>query len=214
MKKEKRIVLWLVWIMAAFILCGCSKSKSASAQAKDKATFQVDQQGNLIVTYTEDFKESYYSKDELEKKINDELKEFNENYATDKNKGVTQESLTVKNKKAVLKLKFTCSQDYMNYYQNYIDSTRNARLYIGKYDDAAAAGFTFSGEYIKEKDSKKVASDQLKDTDKYQLIYTNEAQTIYIDGTIEYYTSKVKVEDGVATTSDKTDNFIIYKLEK
>lgn len=214
MKKEKRFVFGLLCVMTALILCACSKSKSASAQAREKATFQVDKKGNLIVTYTEDFKESNYKKDELETQINNEIQEFNDNYAVDKNKGMSQESLTVKKKKVTLKLKFQNYQDYVSYCEHYNITANPAKLFIGKYKDAAAAGYAYTGEYTNAKDSKKVAADKLKDTDSYQMIYTNEAQKISIDGTILYYSDKVSVKDDVVNTTAQADNFIIYKLDK
>ncbi len=212
MKKKKGIVLGCMITAMAICLCGCSLSKKSSAKAKDSEIVTVGEDNSVVVTYTDDFDEEYYDKDELEKLVDSEIKEFNETYALDKTKGITKESLNVKSKKATLKLKFSCYQDYETYCKNYVSSTRNTKLFIGTYEEAVAAGYNFSGKCTKTEDSSEMTVEDIQNEKGVGVFYTNEGTTIKFPGEIISIGQNVTVKDGLAKTTDKRENYIIYKL--
>lgn len=211
MRKLKGMLLILLLVVMLVVMAGCGKSKKTSNKSETNSTLVIDENNCLIVVYEEDFKEDYYDKKELEKFIDSELAEFNETYAADKSNGVVKESFSVKDSKAVLKLKFSSYQDYMNYSADYVDSTRNARLFIGTYDEAVNAGYSFE-ETFQSADGKEGFNVlDVKDDEKVFILFTNEKYKIEVNGEILGMNGNVKIENKLAVTSDKQENFIIYK---
>lgn len=210
MKKIKGIILLITLTLVIAGICGCGKSKKASANPKDSASVRVGDEG-LVVTYAEDFSKDYYSEDELEELVDAEVKEFNETYASDKANGVVKESLKIKDKKATLKLKFANVADYEIYSKNYVNSTRNAKMFYGTYSEAVAAGYSLGTTFTKVDDSTEMTIDDISKDESLCVFFTNEGISVSFDGDIVATGKYVKVKDGVATTSDKRENYIIYK---
>lgn len=213
MRKQKGIGLLLLLVIMLVVMAGCGKAKKTQAESKTNPTFTIDGNNCFTVAYEEEFKEDYYDKKELESLIDSELAEFNETYAVDKSNGVVRESFSVKDGKAVLKLRFSSAQDYMNYSSNYVNSTRNARLFIGTYDEAVNAGYSFGGTFHAADGSEGFDAANVKDEEKVFVLFTNEKYRIGVSGEIIGMNSNVSLEDKLAVTSDKQENYIIYKLK-
>lgn len=213
MRKQKGMILLLLLVIMLVVMAGCGKAKKTQAESKTNPTFNIDGNNCFTVAYEEEFKEDYYDKKELESLIDSELAEFNETYAIDKSNGVVKESFSVKDGKAVLKLRFSSAQDYMNYSSNYVNSTRNARLFIGTYDEAVNAGYSFGGTFYAADGSEGFNAADVKETEKVFVLFTNEKHRIGVSGEIIGMNSNVSLEDKLAVTSDKQENYIIYKLK-
>lgn len=211
MRKQKGLFLFLLLVIMLVVTAGCGKSKKASEESQANPTLVIDGNNYFTVVYEADFTEDYYDKAELENLIDSELAEFNETSAADKNNGVVKESFSVNSNRAVLKLKFSAVSDYMNYSSGYVNSTRNVRLFIGTYDDAVNAGYSFGGTF-KSADGKEAFDvSGVKDDEKVFVLYTNEKHWIEVNGEILGMNSNVRLEDKLAVTSDKQENYIIYK---
>ena len=128
-------------------LCSCASKKSAK-KSEDEATVIIDKDNTVSVTYTEEFKEDYYDKDELEAQVDREIEEFNSSYAEDKANGMSKQSLKLKDKKITLKLKFASYKDYEAYSAHYVSITKNVKLFAGTYEDAVAAGYDLTNKVI------------------------------------------------------------------
>jgi hypothetical protein len=214
MRKYKGVVLVMALVLVTVSICGCSKSKKASAEPKSDTTFQVYSDNSFIVTYSEDFSEDYYSKDELSEMVDKEIAEFNENDAVSKDNGISKDFLEVKDKKAVLKIKFNNYKDYNAYSSGYVDSSRNAKLFLGTYEEAIGEGYSCNTKFIKTDDSTELSIEDIKADSELYIMYTNEGMRIAIEGTIVAAGANVTVEDNIAKTSDKKENYIVYKLKK
>lgn len=213
MRKHKGIILVISLLITAVCVSGCLKSKKSSVKQKAEENLKVYSDNSFTVTYSEDFGEDYYSKDELGEMVDRELSEFNNNYAISKDNGITKELLEVKDKKVKLKLKFNNYKDYITYSSDYVNSERNAKLFLGTYEEAVAEGYSLNTKFIRTDNSEELSPEDIKADSELHILYTNEGKHISIDGTVVATGDNVTVKDNIVKTSDKRENYIIYKLK-
>lgn len=214
MKNKTKLAVLLLLLVLVLVFSGCGKSKKDSeGKKKIAANFYLQSADDFTVVYEEDFEENYYDKSELEKMIDEEIAEFNTNYAVagsdGEKKGIEKSSFEVADKKAVLKLRFHSWNDYITYSNEYISGTRNAKLFIGSYNDALAAGYTFPGKFTSP--DKKESFDLESVTDDMIVIYTNEGFNMDIEGEIIAINNDVTIKDGLVSTFSARQNCIVYK---
>ncbi|MBQ3665907.1 MAG: hypothetical protein II919_07355 [Lachnospiraceae bacterium] len=222
MKRVKKLVIFLLLIVMAVAVVGCSKSKKKSTNQKtviNKKTqikvtnFVLDSDSTFTIIYEEDFDEDYYDKNELESMIDSEVNEFNSNYALSSSSGMSKKELLVENGKAKLSLKFIDSHDYIEYEKNYVDSKRNAKLFIGEYDDAVSEGYKAVGRFTDLTGNKIDDVENLAKGEGMEVLFTNQGFNMTIRGEVVAFNGSVEYdsESGLYITSDKKENYIIYK---
>lgn len=211
MRQKKGILLVLLLAIMVVGVSGCGKAKKTSAKNEASPDFIIDKDNCFTVVYEEGFEADYYDGKELETLIDSEITEFNEAYAIDKANGIVKEEFGVKGQTATLKLKFSSYLDYINYTANYVNSTRNARLFVGKYEDAVNMGYSFAGSFVKQDGAEAFNIEDVKEDTEVFVLFTNEGFNVQIDGEILGMSSCVKVEDNLIVTSDRRENYIIYK---
>lgn len=228
MKKRKIIFCCMLAVVLAS-LCSCASKKSAK-KSEDEATVIIDKDNTVSVTYTEEFKEDYYDKDELEAQVDREIEEFNSSYAEDKANGMSKQSLKLKDKKITLKLKFASYKDYEAYSAHYVSITKNVKLFAGTYEGAVAAGYDLTNKVIDldkkpevkldeksdkksekdtedtvSKDAEEVTSNETESTDE-TLEQTGEETSENPEGA-----STEQTEESESTSEEKSENSYEYK---
>lgn len=212
MNNIRKTVILLVLIMATVIMAvGCSKKHKETAEsvAKRNATLVIDEQKQVVITYTEAFDKSYYNKEELEQKVTTELAEYNKAISNDN--GAVMESLDVNEGNVVLKIRFIDEKTYTSYIDEYVKPEKKTELFVGTYAEAVSAGHTFAGTFTNAEDLSDITENDFEDTDELMVIYTNESQKILVSGEIVYFGDTVSMEQGLAVTSAEKENYIIYK---
>lgn len=210
MKNKTRLAVFTLLLVLVLAFSGCGKSKKSSeGEKKITPNFYVYNTEEFTVVYEEKFDEKYYDEAELETMIDEELNEFNTKYVAEGNKGIEKASFNVANKKAILKLAFYSWNDYVTYASEYISSDRNAKLFIGSYNEAVAAGYNFAGKFTTS--DGKESYDVTTANDDVMVIYTNQGFKMDIDGDIVAINENVSVKDGLTVTSERRENYIIYK---
>ncbi len=228
MKKRKIIFCCMLAVVLASV-CSCASKKSAK-KSEDEATVIIDKDNTVSVTYTEEFKEDYYDKDELEAQVDREIEEFNSSYAEDKANGMSKQSLKLKDKKITLKLKFASYKDYEAYSAHYVSITKNVKLFAGTYEDAVAAGYDLTNKVIDldkkpevkldEKSDKKSEKDT-EDTVSKGAEEATSNETESTDETLEQTgeetsensegASTEQTEESESTSEEKSENSYEYK---
>ena len=212
MKKIKGIILLIMSAILTVALCSCGgKTKKTKEETKPEVGFSINSDGTFSVTYSEDFSEDYYSETELEELVDKEISEFNSSLAVDSENGISMESLKVKKKQATLKLKFLNYEDYNSYCAEYVSSTRNANLFIGSYSQAVEKGYNLATVFTKTADGQVMENTDIEETEGIKVVYTNEGFNIKVDGEVIAVGTNVTYNDGVVQTSDKRENYFIYK---
>lgn len=210
LKKVKKIVFLVCIFTLILAFSGCGKSEKKAKKAETLATnFFEESDKGFVVVYEEEFDKEYYDKDELESMIDAEITEFNNDYAKDKAKGIVKDSFKVSDKTATLKIRFYSWEDYVTYASEYISSNRNARLFIGTYKDAVAAGFNFAGKYVSKDGS--TPYDVSTTSEDTMVVFTNEGFVMELSGDVIAYNENVTVKSGKVKTSNRRENYIIFK---
>lgn len=211
---RKAAALLLLAVAAVMLVVGCSKKdkEASESESKRNATLIIDEQNQIVITYTETFDKSYYNKEELESKVTEELSEFNK--TTSNNSSAVLESLEVNEGKAVLKIRFADGETYTDYVKEYVKPDKEAELFVGTYKEAVSAGYTFSGKYTSGEDLSAVTSKEFEETDNLMVVYTNEEHKILVPGDIMYFGDTVSLDKGLAITSGAKENYIIYKPDE
>ena len=88
--KKRQIIFCCMLAVVLASLCSCASKKSAK-KSEDEATVIIDKDNTVSVTYTEEFKEDYYDKDELEAQVDREIEEFNSSYSVVSDSGMCKE---------------------------------------------------------------------------------------------------------------------------
>lgn len=216
MKKRKIIFCCMLAVVLASV-CSCASKKSAK-KSEDEATVIIDKDNTVSVTYTEEFKEDYYDKDELEAQVDREIEEFNSSYAEDKANGMSKQSLKLKDKKITLKLKFASYKDYEAYSAHYVSITKNVKLFAGTYEDAVAAGYDLTNKVIdldkkpevkldekSDKKSEKDTEDTVSKDAEEATTDENSNETESTDETLE------QTDESESTSEEKSENSYEYK---
>lgn len=227
--KKRKIIFCCMLVVVLASVCSCASKKSAK-KSEDEATVIIDKDNTVSVTYTEEFKEDYYDKDELEAQVDREIEEFNANYAEDKANGMSKQSLKLKDKKITLKLKFASYKDYEAYSAHYVSITKNVKLFAGTYEDAVAAGYDLTNKVIDldkkpevkldEKSDKKSEKDT-EDTVSKDAEEVTSSETESTDETLEQTgeetsenpegVSTEQTEESESTSEEKSENSYEYK---
>lgn len=228
--KKRKIIFCCMLVVVLASVCSCASKKSAK-KSEDEATVIIDKDNTVSVTYTEEFKEDYYDKDELEAQVDREIEEFNANYAEDKASGMSKQSLKLKDKKITLKLKFASYKDYEAYSAHYVSITKNVKLFAGTYEDAVAAGYDLTNKVIDldkkpevkldEKSDKKSEKDTVsKDAEEVTSSETSN-ETESTDETLEQTgeetsenpegASTEQTKESESTSEEKSENSYEYK---
>lgn len=227
--KKRKIIFCCMLVVVLASVCSCASKKSAK-KSEDEATVIIDKDNTVSVTYTEEFKEDYYDKDELEAQVDREIEEFNSSYAEDKANGMSKQSLKLKEKKITLKLKFASYKDYEAYSAHYVSITKNVKLFAGTYEDAVAAGYDLTNKVIDldkkpevkldEKSDKKSEKDTEDTVSKgAEEVTSNETEST--DETLEQTgeetsensegASTEQTEESESTSEEKSENSYEYK---
>ena len=221
MKKRKIIFCCMLAVVLASV-CSCASKKSAK-KSEDEATVIIDKDNTVSVTYTEEFKEDYYDKDELEAQVDREIEEFNSSYAEDKANGMSKQSLKLKDKKITLKLKFASYKDYEAYSAHYVSITKNVKLFAGTYEDAVAAGYDLTNKVIDldkkpevkldEKSDKKSEKDTEDTVSKDAEEATTDENSNETESTSENSegASTEQTDESESTSEEKSENSYEYK---
>lgn len=211
MKKLKGVLLLVMLVITMICLSACGKEKKEERKKEADVGLVINSDNSFVVTYSEDFKEDYYDKSELEEMVDKEIADFNSTMAVDPTKGISKESLEVSKKTATLKIKFSNYQDYIKYSAEYVSSNRNARIFIGTYSEAVAAGYKLTGKFMKTDDSGELQVSEIETMTDSLVFYSNEGFNIKVDGEVVAIGSNTTYNDGIVKTSDRRENYFIYK---
>lgn len=178
----KKIISLLISAVAAVgLLTGCGTDYYTS----DSTVF-VSKHGGVVSTDVEEFDTSAYKEDELQKYVDETIKNYN-----DKNDGsVKFKKLTVENKKASLTIKYDSADEYTKF--------NGIELFTGTVAEALAAGYDFKVDFASIDDGKAKACDtsEFLDNDGYKVVVFKGKSNIHVDGKILFASVKdVKLVD-------------------
>ena len=162
----KKTVCLSLLLCLAMLAAGCSSS------APDENTISVDKKGRVTVTIVEDFDKDYYDADELAEEIDEEIAQYNVNFASDR---VTLEKFEVKDGVATLRLMFEAAR----YYADYMGVT----MYSGTVAEAMEEGYDLSVDFI-DQDGDIIGIEDVEDYESQNILIIEEAVTVELSGNV------------------------------
>ena len=164
------------------ILCGCGADS-------DVTTVTISKKGEITSNIIEDFDKDYYSLDDLDNTISEEVSKYNAANGTD---SVTAEKPKKKgDDKVSEKITFASYRDYAGF--------NNSQFFCGTVADASASGYDLGTSLKSVKDSTKTLTGEevISDMQDKHILIIDEPLHIVTYGKILY------VSDGVSVTGSK-----------
>lgn len=230
MKKVCSICLVILMIS---LISGCA------TKFPDTDTVYIQKNGEISEASVESFDKKYYSQDELESYIKDEISDYKKSHDGG---SVKMTSFKMDGKKAKLMMKYDGYQSYSDF--------NGKKLFAGTVVQAIAAGYKFNVNFVKVEDGKvkgesvgtesatesltesateslteastqpgktvePVDTNDITKNDDYKVVVINQDTNVEVKGTICYVSANgvtVK-DDNTATVKELNDevSYIVYK---
>jgi hypothetical protein len=197
----------------------------------DTDTVYIQKNGEISEASVESFDKKYYSQDELESYIKDEISDYKKSHDGG---SVKMTSFKMDGKKAKLMMKYDGYQSYSDF--------NGKKLFAGTVVQAIAAGYKFNVNFVKVEDGKvkgesvgtesateslteastqagktvePVDAGDITKNDDYKVVVINQDTNVEVKGTICYVSANgVTVKgDNTATVKELNDevSYIVYK---
>ncbi|MDY2628181.1 MAG: hypothetical protein SOW08_07690 [Lachnospiraceae bacterium] len=200
-------------MLVSALLGGCGQKGEL-----DTTSVYIRKDGSVASAVYEPFDKKVYSEDELQVFIEDAVSAYNQKNAgtaaayiddTEEPLSVAISSLEVKDDTAVLKMEYSSCDDYVRF--NESEGTF-VQLASGTVAGAGEAGIDMSGfELLNAEGTEKVSGSEVDGG--YHVVFAEGTATIVVEGSIQYATSDVKIEDKdtAQIASDGALSCIVFK---
>ena len=192
----RKIVSFCLLMCSILLFSGCFGA------APDQDTISVDKRGRVTSTIVEDFDKEFYDSEELESEIDEELAEYNQNFAADH---IRKEMFEVEDGIATLQLVFDESQYYKDY--------TGLELFVGMVSEAEEEGYELPAYFVNPEENA-VDVEELNSEGDARILILEEAVQVRVPGRI----LAVCPEDNVTVTGDREAavaepelSYIIYR---
>lgn len=211
---KPRFVKGLACVMLVSALLGGCGQKGGL----DTTSVYIRKDGSVSSAVYEPFDTDTYSQDELQVFVEDAVSAYNQKHAgtaaayTDDTKEalyVAISSLDVKDGNAILKMEYASCDDFMQFNE---DEGSFVQLASGTVSGAAEAGIDLSSFELVGDDGEEQINGSEVDGE-YHVVFVEGTSTIVVEGSIQYATADVKIEDQdtAQVASEGTLSCIVFK---
>ena len=209
----KKLVILAAVCLATVGLTACGISVGDIDMEAGVSAIYIQEDGAVSYAVSEKFDKDYYDEEDLESKIDAEVKSYNEKGAASVNDAITVDEFDVSDDSATVVLNIATEYDFLNYMKTY-NNIPSDSFYIGSISnngDCQIKGTFVSPdkkETVKGKDIKKMSDNILIVNDRYK---------VQVDGTILYMSENCSIDEDNIVTTAKTDDgisYIVYKVEE
>lgn len=208
-RKSKMIALTLGLIMTASMFSGCKKDAEDIELSAGESMFEVKDDLSVAYSMVESFSSKNYKIDDLKKAVNQEVSDFNENYAKTKD-SLTLSSLEKTGENVKLVYQFASQDEVENYLEAFEKEDEDGVFFAGTCKDAKKAGYTPESELTDTEGKESVSAETAMGEEEMKVVVTSRKTKVYVDGDVQYLTDGATYDDGVVTTK-KGMNYIFYK---
>ncbi|MBR4083718.1 MAG: hypothetical protein IKK33_05490 [Lachnospiraceae bacterium] len=210
MGKKKAISLFLVIVLSALFITGCSKETIYVPVASN--TIEITENGEIVGYIVEPFDKEYYDIQELAAMAETEINEYNtEKKTLVKEAGgvpvVVDKVIMAEDgsKNAVVALKFYNTAVYEDY--------MGRQLFHGTVEEAIIAGYDIDKKLSKVKGGDLLTGDLLQKNKDKKILILEAAVSVRLPQTIQFLSSNTKMDDYgyVDCTANEELKYIIYK---
>ena len=201
----KKITLVLLGILILVVMTGCGKNKvSITAEDVTTNTIVIKEDNTVQSSIVEDFDKEYYSQEELETFIKEEVTDYNEKNGEDQ---IKMHSIHVADKKASVVFNYNDIDDYS------IFNGISAKLLTTSQALQENSILTLS-EFVEVKSGDTVSRETALNNEDATVLIIQEPLEIKIDGTILYYSSAEKVDKNVLQASGENITVVVFAKKK
>lgn len=201
----KKITLVLLGTLILVVMTGCGKNKvSITAEDVTTNTIVIKEDNTVQSSIVEDFDKEYYSQEELETFIKEEVTDYNEKNGEDQ---IKMHSIHVADKKASVVFNYNDIDDYS------IFNGISAKLLTTSQALQENSILTLS-EFVEVKSGDTVSRETALNNEDATVLIIQEPLEIKIDGTILYYSSAEKVDKNVLQASGENITVVVFAKKK
>lgn len=202
MKKVTLVLLGTIFLVA---MTGCGKNKlSITAEDVTTNTIVIKKDNTVQSSIVEDFDKDYYSQEELEAFINEEVTDYNEKNGEDQ---IKMHSIHVADQKASVVFNYNDIDDYA------VFNGINAKVLTTSQalqDDSILSVV----EFVDAKSGDTVSRETALSKEGATVLVIQEPLDIKIGGTILYYSNAQKAEKDVLKSSGENVTVVVFEKKK
>jgi hypothetical protein len=201
----KKITLVLLGILLLIVMSGCGKDKvSISAEDVTTNTIVIKKDNTVQSSIVEDFDKDYYSKEELETFINEEVTDYNKKNGENQ---IEMHSIQVTDQKASVVFNYIDIEDYS------VFNGTSAKL-LTTAQALQEESILSVLEFVDSKTGDTVPREVALSKEDATVLIIQEPLDIKIDGTILYYSNVVKSEKNVLQASGENLAIVVFTKKK
>ena len=211
MKYVLKTLLCTVLVMVMAVgLTACGNKVGDIEMKEGESAIYIDEDGTVSYGVSEKFAEDYYNEDDLQKKIDAEIEDYNNGKKASVNQAITLEKFKVSDKVATLILDFATVYDFNEYVRAYNNEDKT-KFYTGTIADNDDC--KIKGSFVSPDKPKTATAKEIKAMTKSNIIIVNDKYKVQLDSDIKYVSENCTVnEDGIVTTAGAEQglSYIIY----
>ena len=198
-------------ITIALGMTGCKDMGDIELKPGEDGIY-IHSDGSVTYGACEKFDKDYYDKDELNKKIEEEVADFNGSRYASVEDAISIKDTDIDSEKAEVVLDFITTYDFLQYGINY-NKFDPSSFYIGTVDHNDEVDI--KGKFIDAKTKKEVDKDVVEDSKDFLLVVDN-SYKVQVDGTVKYYSKNCSMDkDGIVKTAGVGKvSYIVYDIEE
>lgn len=201
----KKVTLVLLGTLFLVVMTGCGKNKaSITAEKVTTNTIVIKEDNTVQSSIVENFDKDYYSKEELETFIKEEVIDYNEKNGEDQ---IKMHSLHVADQKASVVFNYKDIDDYS------IFNEISAKL-LTTSEALQEDSILSLSEFVEAKSGETVSRETAFSKEDATVLVIQEPLEIKIAGSILYYSNAQKVDKHVLQTSGENVTVVVFTKKK
>lgn len=181
-------------LVTALLLGGCGKNEASNsaetvqAGKTSSAVIELQKDGSVVETITEDFAKDYYNEENLKNMLLSEVADYNNGSESG---NLSVERFENKDGKLMVQLKYPSADAYTDYNTNqYNDST----IFCGTVAEAYDAGYSFDISMTDSKGEETIGREELLGMGENRMLITKVPVRVKLPGKIMYAGENIIVE--------------------
>lgn len=201
----KKVTFVLLGILFLVVMTGCGKNKvTITAEDVTTNTIVIKEDNTVQSSIVEDFDKEYYSQEELETFIQEEVTDYNEKNGEDQ---IKMHSIHVADKKASVVFNYNDIDDYSVF--NGISAKLLTTSQALQEDSILSIA-----EFVEVKSGDTVSRETALNKEDATVLVIQEPLEIKIEGTILYYSNAQKEDKGVLQASGENITVVVFTKKK
>lgn len=197
----KRLVFYTTVLLLIFTAAGCSKGdKKINADDVKESTLLARTNGEIQVATIEGFDKEYYSLNELQNFVDEQIAAYNSKAGDNR---IKVDSVQLADDKAVMLLTYSGMDQYTAF------NEVTAAYFNGGVKDLP---FSLPATLVNSKNEALASTQEIIQNNKYKVLILNEPYHIVVDGKIKYFSDNAKlIDDNEVQAPNEGMTIVVFK---